>query len=234
MDVSIITPSIRKEGLEIVRKALVNQTFENYEWIIGSPFDPIICSNWVRDDFEGGFWSLNRIYNKMIKKAKGELIISWQDYTYAKPDALSRFWNCYLQEPNTLVGGVGNKYKDDTWSAKTWQDPRQRMDQGSYYECYPWDVEANFCSIPKKAIYDVGGFDEKMDFEGFGFDARGVFERIDMLDYKFKLDQANESFSLEHDRPKGWDKHNMIDKWTDYKKENVDSKRYPILKYLHG
>jgi hypothetical protein len=237
--ISVITPSVRRKGLRIVLRALLRQSFQDFEWLIGSEFIPRELNHrkgwvrWIPDKFKGGFWSLNRVYNKLIENTKGELIVSWQDYTFAKPECLSRFLNCYYKNPNIVVGGVGHKYQTGAWNVVTWQDPRARQDQGSFYECYPWDVEANLCAVPKQAFYDIGGFDEKMDFEGFGFDARGVFERLDMLGkYKFYLDQSNESFSLEHPRPKGWDKNNMIDKWTEYKKENIDKKAYPVLGYI--
>lgn len=233
MKLSVLTPTIRPEGLEIVRKALLRQTLDDYEWIVGSPFPAKHCDKWVKDDFKDGYWSLNRIYNKMIKESSGDLLVSLQDYTYCKPDALARFFNTYYDDPKSIVSGVGDKYKDNTWTVKVWQDPRQRSDNTTFYECYPWDVEANYCAIPRQAMLDVGGFDEIMDFEGFGFDARGVFERIDMMGgYKFYLDQANESFSLEHDRPEGWDEHNMLSQWHEWKQKNIDNKRYPKLKYL--
>ena len=219
--ISVITPSIRKEGLKLVEKALKRQTLDEYEWIVNDK------------RYEGGVWGLGRAYNDLIRQAKGELIVSWQDYTFANPDCLSRFWNCYEKNPNSIVSAVGNKYKDDSFMVKTWQDPRQRSDQGTFYECYPWDIEANLCAVPKQAFYDVGGFDEEMDFIAYGFDARGVFERLDMVDgYKFYLDQANESFSLEHDRPKDWDKNNFILTWLDYKAKNIEKGRYPALDYL--
>lgn len=232
--ISVLTPSIRKPGLALVEKALKRQTFDSFEWLVGSTVSPELpLAKHVVDDFKGGIWSLNRIYNRMIEKATGELLVSWQDYTFANPDALSRFWNCYYDNPQSIISGVGNKYKDDTWTVKTWQDPRQRSDQGSFYECYPWDVEGNFSAWPKQALLDVGGFDEQMDFEGYGFDARGVMERIDLMGgYKFYLDQQNESFSLEHDRPEGWDENNFITKWPQWKQKNLDSKCYPVLKYL--
>jgi len=237
--ISIITPSIRRKGLRIVLKALHRQGFNDFEWLIGSKFNPKELKYngssiiWVEDDFKGGFWTLNRIYNKLIKQAKGELIVSWQDYTFARPNCLENFWHCYQKEKRSLIGAVGHKYKDGSWNVITWQDPRKRTDLGAFYEVYPWDIEANLCAVPKQAFYDVGGFDENLDFEGFGFDARGVFERLDMFKkYKFYLDQGNESFSLEHERPEGWDKNNMINKWTKYKKEKVDKGIYPMLKYL--
>lgn len=59
-------------------------------------------------------WTLNRDMNTAIKKAQGELIISWQDYTYAKPDALEKFWFHYKQNPKAVISGVGNKYEDSS------------------------------------------------------------------------------------------------------------------------
>lgn len=220
--ISCITPSVRKEGLKLVEKALTRQTFQDFEWIVNDK------------RYEGGYWGLNRAYNDLISRAKGELLISWQDYTFTDPHTLEKFFLHYRAEPKTLVTAVGNKYSNDLFSALTWKDPRERDDLGSYYECYPWDIEANLCSIPKQAMYEVGGFDEQMDFEGYGFDARGVFERLDYLGYKFKIDQSIKSYSLEHGRPGGWDEHNMINKWNEYKKQQFDSKRYPVLRYLEN
>lgn len=221
MDISVITPSVRKKGLSIVKKALDRQTFRDFEWIINDK------------RYKGGYWGLNRAYNDLIGNAKGKLLVSWQDYTYADPDTLWKLWNHYQANKHLLVSAVGNKYTDETWMVKTWQDPRERDDIGSFYECYPWDIEANLCSIPKDAMYKVGGFDEKMDFIGFGFDARGVFERLDLMDgYQFFLDQTIKSYSLPHDRPEGWDDNNMLNLWLNYKKEQVDKKRYPVLEYL--
>lgn len=219
--ISIITPSVRPEGLKLVEKALRRQTFEDFEWLINNK------------RYEGGFFGLNRAYNDLIRQSKGELLISWQDYTFVDPDCLEKFWAHYQTEPKTLVTAVGNKYTDEFWMVKTWQDPRERDDQGSYYQCFPWDIEANLCSMPKSVLYDIGGFDEQMDFEGYGFDARGVFERLELLGgYDFKIDQSIKSYSLEHGRLKDWDKYNMINKWEEYKKKNIDSKRYPVLQYL--
>jgi len=160
--------------------------------------------------------------------------VSWQDFTFADPYALEKFWFHYEREPNVLVTGVGNKYEDDTWAVKNWQDPREREDFDSYYECFPNDVEWNFCSCPRKALYDIGGFDEEMDFLGFGMDGVGVNERIDRLGgYLFKIDQTNKSYSLGHGRPEGWEDNNLLhggyfERKDDLKKEG----RWPILDYL--
>jgi len=61
--ISIITPTIRESGLSLVDKTLRRQTFTDIEWLVGSKFQSEF-GRWVKDDFEGGYWTLNRIYNK--------------------------------------------------------------------------------------------------------------------------------------------------------------------------
>ncbi len=223
--ISVITPSVRPDGLYLVEKALKRQTFRDFEWIVqgreGEKPDDLV-------------WTLNRDYNHAIRKAKGELVVSWQDWTYAKPDALERFWNHYLAEPKTLVTGVGNKYQDDTWSVVIWQDPRERSDQGSYYPCYWMDVEWNFASIPREAIYAVGGFLESFD-QYFGLDAYNVNERINEVGgYDFKIDQSIRSYSLTHGRPDKWDELNWQtnNRYTEIKNKLRLEGQWPVAKYL--
>ena len=207
--ISVITPTIRPQGLELVERALDRQTLDDFEWLVGSPSNPK-RGIWVKDDFKGGVWSLNRIYNKLISKASGDLLVSWQDYTFANPEALEKFWYWYQENPRGVVTGVGGKYKNDNFNRKVWKDPRERTDLGTFYECYPNDIEFNFCSIPRQAMYDIGGFDEKMDFLGFGMDGISVVHRLDELGYKFYIDQTNKSYSLIHDRPENWEEKNLI------------------------
>ena len=199
--ISIITPTVRPDGLSIVKKALDRQTFRDFEWIVQSPTRPLP---------KGNVWQLNYDYNRAIEKAKGSLIISWQDYTYANPDALAKFWFHFQNEPRTLVTAVGNKYTDDTWTVMTWKDPRERTDEGTYYPCYFNDVEFNLCSILKEALYEIGGFDESLDTY-YGMDGSSVVDRINLLGgYDFKIDQTIKSYSLEHSRPKDWDEKNAL------------------------
>lgn len=236
MGISILTPTIRKEGLDIVRTALKRQTYKDWEWLIGSPFNPELKeAKWVRDDFKGLQWTLNRCYNKLLKEMQGELIVSWQDYTFADPDALEKFVYHYENEPLALVSGVGNKYTTvyPELGETIWRDPRITTKYGTYYECYPRDWEANFASAPKQAFYDIGGYDEFMD-NYFSMDNVSVVERIDALNkYKFKLDQTIHSYSLGHGRPKGWDEnHAMHGAYETRKKELKDKGEWPRLEYL--
>lgn len=236
ISISVITATVRPGGLPLVYRTLKNQDFKSFEWLIGSKFKPgVDCEHiWVKDDFTGGFWSLNRIMNKAISKAKGDLIISIQDYTYAKYDCLSRFWSHFEDEPNILVTAVGNKYESiyPEIGAMVWKDPREREDQGTYYLCNFDDIEWNLCSCPKDAILSVGGFDEELDRLGFGMDGFSVNERLSMLGkYDFKIDQTIKSYSVPHDRLENWEKHNNIH-GNYQKRKDFYVKNGPKLKYI--
>lgn len=240
--ISIITPSIRPEALEIVAKSINKQTHDEWEWLIGSKFDPKIpYATWIKDDFEGGFWTLNRIYNKLIKETKGELIVSLQDSIYVPPGGLESFWASFLDTKGLgLVSGVGDQYdKVDNFGKpynKVWSDPRKRLDQGTFYECTFPDVEWNWCAVPKQALIAVGGFDNGLDFLGFGMDGYQVNERLDKMGYKFFLDQTNESYTLRHDRSshggeENWIKNNNLKNgmYEQRRKELVNNTNWPIL-----
>ena len=219
--ITVITPSVRPEGVELVEKALKRQTFKDFEWIVQGRDGDVP---------DGCVWTLNRDYNTAIRKAQGELIVSWQDWTYAKPDTLERFWTHYLLEPKTLVSAVGNKYTDDTWTVKTWQDPRERDDQGTFYPCYFNDIEWNLCSVPKQALYATGGFDEELD-RFYGMDGYSVLDRLNLVGgWDFKLDQAIKSYSLEHGRPQDWEAKNAIHGPYEQRRQSYLAK--PVLDYL--
>lgn len=236
--ISVITPTIREGSLGIVERALSRQTYRDFEWLIGAPFNPGIDSaRWVEDRFTGGYWTLNRIYNELIRQARGDLLVSWQDNTYADPSALEKFAFHYEQEQETLVTGVGNKYSDDSFVAKVWQDPRERGDMGTYYPCVFDDIEWNFCSVPKVAVYAVGGFDEGMDFLGYGMDGYSVNDRLNTLGgWDFKIDQTNKSYSLVHGRVGGsekWDKYNLVNGgYQKHRAELISEGVWPVLRYL--
>lgn len=219
--ISIITPTVREAGLALVDKALKRQTFRDFEWIVVRP---------EGKKPDGLYWTLYRDYNRGLRQSIGELIVSWQDYTYVPPDTLQRLWYHYTQEPKTLVGAVGNKYSDETWTNKTWQDPRESNKNGTYHQCYYNDIEWNFCSIPKEAIYVVGGFDEDLDKYSSlcGLD---VLARLAIIGgYDFKLDQTIKTYSTEHGRLPNWEENSPFNGVWQRKLEEYQ--KQPILDYL--
>ena len=243
MKVTIVTPTIRKEGLDVVRQSLLKQTHKDWEWLIGSPFDPGIKeATWVKDDFEGGYWTLNRIYNRLFSRSNSELIISWQDWIYANPEGLEKFITNY-EATKAIVSGVGDQYESvDKWGkpqVKIWADPRKNTSHGSFYECYPNDAEWNWCAIPLSAIKKAGGMDEGLDFLGYGGDQLQLGQRLDELGYKFYLDQTNESFTIRHSRDdfggqSNWDDNHVLFNGA-YDKRILELKtqgKWPVLDYL--
>lgn len=229
--ISVFTPSIRKEGLDIVEKALNEQDFEDFDWYIGSPFKPDTkWATWVKDDFKGGVWSLNRVYNKMIKESNGDLIVSWQDFTYGDSDILSTLWKRYEDNKKSLVSVVGNKYYDDTFFLESWFDPRATA--MPFRETSFRDVEWNLCSCPRKALEEIGGFMEDLDYCGFGMDGYCVNERLSELDYKFYLESSVRSYSLMHGRVKNWDEKNLLFIWNDIKNKLKSQGKWPKVEYL--
>jgi len=245
--VSVITPTIRPEGLSIVQKALDSQTFKDFEWLIGAKGPNLRASekypiHWISDNFEGGFWTLNRIYNQLFKKAKGEIVVTWQDFIYARPDALQRFVDTIKDTSGGIISGVGDQYervgKYGKPEVKIWNDPRKDS-SGELYECPAKDVEWNFAAFPKEKIFAVGGMDEELDFFGYGGDQYQVGERFEAMGYKSYLDQSNESFTVRHDRSKhggqeNWNKNHILlnGKYAIRKQQLIKDGKWPVLDYL--
>jgi len=221
--ISVITPSVRPEGLKLVEKALKRQTFRDFEFIPQGK---------TRENKEGEYWTIYSDYNEAIKKSKGELIISWQDHTFAKPDTLERFWNHYQNDKHAIVSAIGNKYQDENFIVQTWQDPRQRSDQGSFYECNFNDIEINLASFPREAFYAVGGFDEF-------FNAYSSLCGLDVLarlliigGWKFYLDQTINSYSTEHGRMANWEENLPFGAGGAWEKKLQEYRINPKLNYL--
>jgi len=230
--IAVITPTIRKEGLPIVQKALEEQTFTDFEWYVGSSFIPK-CDwvTWVRDDFKGGVWTLNRVYNALVRATDAPLIVSWQDYTYGDERLLERLWKRYENNNNALVSVVGNKYYDDSFFLESWFDPR--TSNIPFRETSFHNVEWNLCSCPREALYKIGGFDELMDQRFYGMDGFNVNERLKELGYKFFVDGTVRTYSLMHGRVDDWDKKNGIfGPYQSHVQERKRKGQWPYLEYL--
>lgn len=163
---------------------------------------------------------LNHAENQAIKASQGELIVLLQDFIHIEPDSLEKFWIQYQKNPKCMVTGVGHQYgkpgKDDIKDIHgpitlfdkpyermpeviVWQDPRINSNNGSFYPCMPNDIEFNYCALPRKALFDVGGCDEEYDYVGHAWDNCSVAQRAFMLGYESYIDQTNMSYSVRHD-----------------------------------
>lgn len=180
----------------------------------------------------------------MIQESKGEIIVSWQDWIHAGPDALQKFVD-RIEETNgeALIATSGHQYarlnKYGKPELKIWEDPRRNLTSESFYEIFPQDFEWNFGAIPKKALIEVGGFCEDLDFSGYGMDGFQVNERLDLLGWKFYIDHDNESYTLSHDRSsyggkENWNKNNNMFNggYEKIKNQFMQLGEWPIMKYV--
>lgn len=141
--ITVCTPSIRPLGLQYTQESLQNQTFKDFEWLV-----EISIPQRGHD--------LNAAYNRMLKRAKGELIVSLQDYIKIPPDGLQKFWDAYQKSPDTFFTAPVGKTLD--WMGVEWDwrtQPIRPMDWRG------WEID--WGAAPLKALKEVGGFDEELD-----------------------------------------------------------------------
>lgn len=222
--ISVLTPSVRPEGLRMVARCLKRQDFTDYEWIIVVPKDKVVESENVLINFphpliiseppkrEGDFYNLNKAWNLAYNKAKGELIVNIVDWTWFEPDTLTRLWSHYQANTKGLISGIGNQYDtvthDGRLSNLVWLDPRANQSDKSFFEVGPDEMEMCLCSIPRQAILDCGGLD--IFFDHFAaLSEKEMCWRMKKLGYNFFLDKTIEYKAIRHERIGGsetWDK----------------------------
>lgn len=208
MKISVITPSVRPEGLDMVRSCLNRQTFKDWEWIVVSPFE-YKEAIWVPEPPkpEGYNYNLNRAWNTSFKKARGELFVSIVDMMWFDPETLENLWYHYHFDKMQCIGGVGHHYEYE-WGGRpeslVWTDPRVRG-QEQFYQISPIDFELCLASIPLQAIHAVGGMDEVFD-QYAAMSEKELCARIEKLGYTFWIDQTLEYRAIHHPRlTKDWD-----------------------------
>jgi len=201
----------------MVAKCLSRQTYDGeVEWLVSTPYKPPEPAIQVGTTPKGDYhYALNRDWNKLYRKAQGELIVNIVDLLWFPPDMLEKFWYHYQSNPKALVTTIGHQYDqmvDGKPENKMWSDPRARLDQGSYWEIFPQDMEMCVASIPRQAIIDCKGLKEKYDY-GAALSEKEMCFRLDTMGYKFYLDSTIEYRALHHERIGGtesWDKHYKI------------------------
>lgn len=175
--ISVISPTIRPQGLEIMRESLMNQTFKDFEWLV--------------DINITGEHDLNKSFNSMIKRAEGELIVFYEDFTKITPDGLQKFWDAYQKDKRTLftapLGKVTNFEDQPRWD---WRMERKEINWN--------EVELDWGAIPKYILYDIGGFDERLD-QWWSYDNVSVGLRANLFGYKFANVQDNLAVAIDHD-----------------------------------
>lgn len=184
MKISVLTPTIRPEGLKIVQESLAKQTFKDFEWLVevGVP--------------ERGH-DLNAAFNRMLRRAKGELIVIYQDYIKAPPDYLQKFWDAYQKHPRTFfTAPVGKVDNLDYQGAIKWDWRAKVKEDISDCRWDGWEIDSG-CA-PLSALKEIGGFDEELDHH-WSCDNVNVGCRAELAGYTFKNLCDNPVIAYDHD-----------------------------------
>lgn len=185
--ITVVTPTIRTDGLKIVRESLLKQTFKDFEWLV--------------DINVTGEHDLNASFNKMIKQSKGELIVFCEDYNKLPPDALQKWWDAYQKHPDTLftapLGKVDNLMFNPPakWDWRAWSKDEKIED----FMPSNWNTcELDWGAIPKKILLDIGGFEEKLD-QWWSCDNLAIGKLAYLKGYKFMNYFGNPALVYDHD-----------------------------------
>lgn len=185
MKISVLTPSIRPLGLEIVRTGLLKQTVTDFEWLT---------------EIGLGTHDLNAAYNRMLKRAQGELVVSLQDYILIRPDFLQKWWAAYQAHPNAFmtapVGKVDNlDYSGNAiWDWRAYRNDETENIRPCEWNC--WEIDNG--AAPLKALKEIGGFDEALDGH-WSADNVNVGKRAKLAGYEFKCLFDNPTLAYDHD-----------------------------------
>lgn len=189
MKISVLTPSIRMGGLNIVQKGLEKQTFPNdsFEWL-------------TELGLVSQGHSLNSAYNRMLRRAKGELVVSLQDYMLIRPDYLQKWWDAYQANPNAFMTAPVGKVDDLNYSSQPQWDWRAfRNDENASIRPCEWDCwEIDNGAAPIAALKQIGGFDEALDGH-WSADNVNVGCRAQLAGYEFKCLFDNPALAYNHD-----------------------------------
>lgn len=177
--ISVLTPSIRPVGLDATMKTLEAQTLQDFEWLVelGMP--------WRGSD-------LNAAYNRMLRRARGEIVVSLQDYIEIPPDALAIIADLHQLLPKTLFTYPVVIVQADGTERKDWRSENGRV----LLPGHMWEID--FASAPLAALQEVGGFDETYD-AGWSWDNVSVGMRAVMAGYQVALCPDFGGRAVDHD-----------------------------------
>lgn len=195
-NISVISPSIRPEGLAVVFGTLKKQELNGitFEWL-------------PRLSIPGKKPDLAYQMNCALKEAKGELVVFLQDWIKINPRGLQSFWDAYIKEPEycltSPVGKIkeierfaGFEVSDDALGNKNihwdWRAHREFED----LEYHMWEIDWG-CG-PKDIMLKAGLFDESFD-DGFGWENVDLAYRIEKAGGKFACLKDNLSVAYDHD-----------------------------------
>lgn len=143
---------------------------------------------WLVEINVSGQTDFNQAMNKMIARAKGDWIVSVQDYIAIPDNALE-----YISqlEPAFYTFPIGKVLSDEDSPRWDWRAAESRP-----INFMEWEI--CFGAAPRQALIDIGGFDEQLD-QAWGFDNVNVGYRAYKAGYKMLCDNTIKAIAFDHD-----------------------------------
>lgn len=180
--ITVVTPTIRPEGLEPIQKSLEAQTFTDFEWL-------------VEMGIPGRGHDLNAAYNRMLRRSKGELIVFIQDHTKIPIDGLEKFWQAYENEQAFYTAPHGKADALNVHDNLVRWDWRMHKDGEISYN--QWEID--WAAAPRNALFEIGGFDELLD-QYWSCDNVNVAFRANLAGFQFYNLKDNPAVAWDHDK----------------------------------
>lgn len=179
--ITVITPTIRPEMMEMTHETLRRQTFRDFEHIvvIGSP---------------GNGFTLPKDYNYAIRKAQGEIVVSLQDCIELEPDFLEKVskmdfsYKAYTFPVGKRLVSL-NGTEAVSWDWRAFRDGEVGDQQ--------WEIDLAACH--RDLFYEIGGFDESY-CDGWSYDNVEVGIRAYAAGYRFFCVPDMRGTAVDHDK----------------------------------
>lgn len=264
--ISVLTVTNRPGGIDVTWNSLKKQSFQDFEWILA---DELYESRknevaaYVNDErlkhiptprVPEDLWNLNKSYNAALRVARGDLVVSLQDYIWIRGDGLAKFWDLHTAlGPRVFLTGAGHKgrgprpvdlqgkvtiYEEPYAEKPTEITERDSRLEGEIKleESNPSWWETNWAAAPLLAFYELGGYPEQHDGEFYGCDNLSIAYPAHLNGYRFFLDKTNQCVGIDHGelwpRPEDWEeRHGRHGGWGAWYNQWIDAGR-PSQPYL--
>ncbi len=226
--ISVLTPTVRPEGLVMPWQCLERQTCQDFEWLISAPagvmkvFPNKPNIHLLEDPPKrpGDYYRLNGAWNNLAKHAKADLLVFCVDWIWFEDTALEQLLAHYLDDPNRGICVPGNHFRkiingrpEVLWEPDNRWNHVEPDSQGMIHRPYllpedqigdgwhldPHLMEMSFSGISKSKLISVGGFDEDYD-RHFAMSEKETCMRMFYAGYSFILDRTQNHRIYTHDR----------------------------------
>ena len=168
--ISILTPSIRPEYLKMLQECLERQTFQDFEWL-------------TEVGLRNRGFDLPKAMNRMLKRAKGDMIYIIQD--------------C-ITIPDNFLEATKDKYPTDFVTFPLEKNGQFDWRKNRDGQIMPEEWESDLAKAPIQAFFDIGGYDE--DYcQGWSWDNVEVAYRAKAAGYRFQCVNSIHGTVLDHD-----------------------------------